>query len=376
MKSRLQIPAARDGIYLDTATSGPLHKRVFEALHAFYRQRYERGANLSDYKGWVNRAQETRKLVAALIGATPEEIAFVPNASTGINIGAHLIPFQKKEEVLAPDISFPSGSYAFQNLSHKGVRVRRLKTTEGALPFDEIAREIRKETRAISLSSVEFASGYRHDIKKIGELCRERGIYLLVDGTQSVGALALNVKEAQIPLLAFSPYKWLCAPMGLGIFYGEKTFLEKTSPLFAGWFGVTEPFSFHESPLIPATGRRYEVGGLNYGPIIALGEAVKIHLEIGAEVIEERIQGLMEYLIEGLEKMGIEMLGPYEPEHRSSILCISLKDKEIGKAKKIFERKGIAVNYSKNSIRVGIHYFNTRDDLCRFLASLQEALSL
>lgn len=374
LQNRESIAAARDYVYLDTSTTGPFHKRVLKALHTFYEHRYVYGGSLRDYKGWMKRANEVRELVAILLGAWQEEIIFVPNASTGINIGAHMIPFQEDHEVLVPDISFPSGSYAFENLSSRGVVVRSVETREGALTYEDLIENVNEKTKAISLSQVEFSSGFRHDVERIGEYSAKKGIYLLVDGTQGIGAMQLHVKREKVPLLAFSPYKWLCAPLGIGILYAREDLIKKSHPTYVGWFGVEDPFSFSTKPHLSKTGSRFEPGGLNYSAIMALGEMVKIHLEIGIGAIEERILALMEYLIEGLLEIGVEMVGPFDPKNRSGILLLRLKGEELERVREVFDREGIRVSYGQETIRLGVHYFNTEEDLEHFFKYLKRGL--
>lgn len=372
---RSLIPAAVKGVYLDTATTGPFHRWVLQRLYRFYGSRYLHGGSLQTYQHWLEGAQEVRSLVASLINAHPREVSFTPNASTGINMAAQLIPFQKGDEVLVPDLSFPSGAYAFYNLASRGVLLRRIRSQGGAISFSALQKMVTEKTRAISLSQVEFASGFRHDLEAIGHFCQKQGIYLVVDATQGAGAMAIDVKKAKISFLSFSPYKWLCAPLGLGIFYCQQELMEKARPESVGWLSVKRPFAFEERPNLSDTGRRFEVGGLNYGGIQALGEAVRIHQEMGILAIEDGIKSRMTYLLERLQRLGVSLLGPYPKKHRSGILYLLLQPEVVSRAQEIFFQEGIQVHCGVDRIRVSIHYFNTTYDLDRFTAALQQALS-
>lgn len=368
------IPAAVEEVYLDTATTGPFHRRVLRSLYRFYGLRYRQGASQLDYQDWLAKAHRVRSLLASLLAVQEEEIAFTPNASTGINLAAHLIPFQAGDEVLIPDLSFPSSFYAFQNLASQGVVIRWIKSNAGAVSTKDLYQAVTQKTKAISLSQVEFASGFRHELEAIGSFCQEQGIYLVVDATQGVGALSLDVKKACIPFLAFSPYKWLCAPLGLGVFYCQRDLMEGARPGAVGWLGVKDPFAFSQELDLSMTGRRFEPGGLNYGAIQALGEAVSIHLELGVEEIEKRIVSLVAYLIPRLLEQGVSILGPYPIKNRSGILYLLLEPWQIQQIQKVFSQEGIRVHYGEDRIRLGIHYFNTIQDLDFFLETLETVL--
>jgi len=158
--------------------------------------------------------QDLRQVLGRLINASPEEIALVQNTAEGINIAAHAIPFQPGDNVIFCDMEYPANVYPWMNLERRGVEVRIVPNREGGLALDDLEATIDQRTRVVAASSVEFLTGFRNDLQSIGELCRAKGIYFVVDGIQSLGVIPLDVRKCQIDMLSCGGPKWLMGPCG------------------------------------------------------------------------------------------------------------------------------------------------------------------
>lgn len=372
---RKEIPVLKETAYLDTATTGPFHRRIYEAARSAYDERFEKGMAFPAYMQWVEKADKARADIAKVLNALPEEIAYVKNASEGLNFAANIIPFAPGDNVVVPEMSFPSNAYAFLNMAQKGVEVRLAPCPEGQLSFEDLVSHVDDRTRAIALCHVVFSSGFRHDLSRIGEFCRQRNILFSVDATQAIMALKIDVKECNIDMLSFSSYKWPCCPFGIGVFYCSAHLLEKSEPPHVGWFGMRDRYdtgTLHYPLDLSVTAGRFEGGSPDFSGVFALEAAAKLYLDLGAEWVEERILDLNEYLIESMLREDIRIMGPFPGKNRSGILFALLPEDE--RLSCSLEEHKVQVYLSHGKCRIATHYFNTRNDIDRLLGAIKDGL--
>ncbi|MDO9509324.1 MAG: aminotransferase class V-fold PLP-dependent enzyme [Thermovirgaceae bacterium] len=370
---RAGFPVLEHTAYLDTATTGPFHRRIHAAAIRCFDQRLNGGLDMPGYKEWVRLTDEARSDIASVINARPEEIAYTKNASEGMNIAAHILPLTPGDNVIVPDLSFPSNSYVFMNLQKKGVEVKWARSSGGVVPFDEISRLVDGRTRAISVCHVEFASGFTHNLEMIGALCREKNIYFHVDCTQSIMALRIDVRAANIDMMSAAVYKWPCCPLGVGFFFCSERILEGLAPESAvGWFGMTDRWDMPQPPSdipLSKTAGRFETGSPNFAGVFAMTEAARIYEELGPQFIEERILHLNAYLADRLLSAGVEVVGPFEEGNRSGILYARFPN-EAETAEALRKNK-VQVNTGHGKARIATHYFNTEEDIDRLVEALK-----
>ena len=369
---RENFPALEHAAYLDTATTGPFHKRVHAAAIRGYDQRLKEGLSIPEYKEWASFIDVARGDIASVFNAKPEELAYTKNASEGINIAAHLMNLSPGDNVVIPDISFPSNSYALLNLQRERVQVKWARSIDGTVPFEEITRQVDERTRAVFLCHVEHASGFCHDLDRIGAFCRERNLFFHVDCTQSIMALRIDVKASNIDMMSSAVYKWPCCPLGVGFFYCSARLLENAIPESVGWFGMEDRWDMPQPPIdipMPGTARRFETGSPNFAGIFALAEAARIYRELGPKVIEERVLRLNTILSERLLRAGIGVLGPFEDDNRSGILYARITEHERVSASLAANK--VRVNLGHGMARISTHYFNTEEEIDRLVSALR-----
>lgn len=369
---RENFPVLEQWAYLDTATTGPFHKRVHAAATRGYDQRLEEGLSIPGYKEWARFIDDTRGEIASVFNAKAEELAYTKNASEGINIATRLMNLSPGDNVIIPDISFPSNSYALLNLRKEGVQVKWARSTAGVVPFEEITRQVDERTRAVFLCHVEHASGFRHDLDRIGAFCRERSLFFHVDCTQSIMALRIDVKASNIDMMSSAVYKWPCCPLGVGFFYCSARLLENAIPESVGWFGMKDRWDMPQPPVdipMPGTARRFETGSPNFAGVFALAEAVRIYRELGPKDIEERVLRLNAVLSERLLSAGIGVLGPFEDDNRSGILYAQIPNPE--RISDSLAAKKVRINLGHGMARISTHYFNTEEDIDRLVSALR-----
>src|SRR5438270_7200082 len=207
------------------------------------------------------------------------------------------------------------------NLASRGVEVRRLACRDRRLWVDDLRARMDPRTRLVSLSFVEFASGFRNDLDAIGALCRERGIYFFVDAIQGLGALPLDVRQTPVDFLAADGHKWLLSAEGAGLFYVRRELVDLLHPIGIGWNSVVgaRDFSRVEFRLKPHAGR-WESGSLNVAGITALGASLEWLLGIGLPQITARVLELTDHLCERAEAAGLQVFSSRQPDDRSGIV--------------------------------------------------------
>jgi selenocysteine lyase/cysteine desulfurase len=231
-------------------------------------------------------------------------------------------------------------------------------------------------TRLVSLSFVEYASGFRNDLDTVGGLCRERGVTFFVDAIQGLGVLPLDVEKTPVDFLSADGHKWLLGPEGAGVFYIRRDLVDLLRPISVGWNSVVGAWDFTtiDLTLKPHAGR-WENGTLNVGGVAALGASLGLLLEIGIDAIKKRILELTDYLCERALVAGIEVFSSRLPEDLSGIVSLILP----GDVKEMVRRcraAGLVVNQRAGRLRVSPHCYNTHEEIDRLIEVLSRGTSL
>jgi selenocysteine lyase/cysteine desulfurase len=236
------------------------------------------------------------------------------------------------------------------------------------LLLDDLCAACDSRTRVLSISSVEFASGFRNDLAALGEFCQKRGLFFFVDAIQSLGAFPLDVQALPIDALAADGHKWLLGPEGAGIAYIRREKLEMLHPLGVGAFSVVRPWEFSriDFTLKPHAGR-YEGGAYNMAGITALGASLQMLLQVGIERIAERILELTDYLCEQAQRRGWTVFSSRQAPEKSGIVSLIHPDWPAREVVRRCRERGVVVNARAERVRVSPHAYNTHEEIDRFL---------
>jgi cysteine desulfurase/selenocysteine lyase len=369
-KYRPLFPVTEEYAYLNHASIAPYSVPVARAMDDFITRRHRRG--WLDAPKWKDRLDKVRGLIAQLIAAAPEEITFTTNTSHGLNIVASSIGWQEGDNLIGAETEFPANVYPWLNLQRLGVEVRLAPARDNRILVEDIAALMDERTRLVALSFVEFATGFRNDLRAIGQLCRERGIYFCVDGIQGLGALDLNVTQSSIDFLAAGSPKWLMGPIGAGFLYCRRALIEKLIPIRVGWWGVVDYDDFfrYDSPLRDDA-RRFEEGSPNFLGLHGLGASLELLLEVGIPRIEERVLGLTDYLIAGLQERGYHIPTPIaSPQERSGIVCFNHPHHALDDLEQRLSKANVILSKRGQVIRVSPHFYNDETDIDQLLNAL------
>ena len=349
---RADFPGLEGKIYLNAAATSLIARPVRETVTTFYRELEEGGDRL--WGTWMRRREEVREKVARFIGAGSDEIAFVPNTSTGINLIADLL--EDDGAVLSDELEFPTVTLPW---IHRGVLVRFVPAVEGVLRVESFREGEAPRTATISISHVQFSNGCRQDLDAFGRIKGSR--HLVVSGSQSVGAFPVDVKRSGVDALATAGHKWLGAGFGAGFCYISRELLKERPPRAIGWLSGEDPFAFdnRHAPILP-TNARTEMGCPSFGTISALGAAVDYLAGLGPEAIAERILTLNMYLTFRLGREAFEVLSPGD-EHRSGETLVRLP--APSRALAFLRERQIYVTEKPEGLRISTHFYNTEAEV-------------
>ena len=356
---RREFPRLATEAYLNAAAASPTPRPVRAAVDRFYRELEEEGDGAWDR--WMEQREAVRSAVAHFIGAEPDEVAFAPNTSTGMNLIVDLLG--EDGPVLSDELEFPAVTLPW---IHRGIPVHLLPAVEGQLRLESFAIDHAPRAGTIAISHVQFSNGCRQDLDAFGQI--KGGRNLVVCASQSLGAFPVDVKRSGIDALATAGHKWMCAGYGAGCFYVRRDILAARPPRAIGWMSGQDPYAF--DPLhceIWPSNRRTELGCPPFAQIFALGAAIDFIASIGMDAIAERILALNMYLTFRLGRAGVEVLSPGGDSRSGQTLCAVA---EPARACAFLKEQGVAVTLKPQGLRIATHFFNDEGDIDRCVAAL------
>ena len=364
---RSQFPVASHWAFLDHAAVAPLPAPAVAALHAYAASLAANG--IAAVKEWMNRVVEVRGLAARLINApSSDDVYFVPSTTHGISVVAEGFPWEPGDNVVLAAEEYPANQYPWMNLAHRGVEVRSVPSRGGRLDVADLRAAMTDRTRVLTVSSVEFASGFRNDLDALGELCRERGVFFFVDAIQSLGVFPLDVQRTPIDALAADGHKWMLGPEGAGFGYVRREWVERLHPIGVGAFSVVRPLEFStiDFTLKPHAGR-WEGGAMNVPGITAFGASLELLLTAGTENVERRVLELTDHLCDRARSRGWTVFSSREPAEKSGIVSLVHPTLPPDEVMRRCRAAGVVVNNRAGRVRVSPHAYNTESEIDRFL---------
>ena len=370
-KARSYFPYLKSGkIYFNHASTGPLSVPVLRQINNILNEMSE--TNIDNYTKLLSVIKETKEDIAFMINAKSDRIAFLDNTSNGINILAQGIPWKKGDRILLNDLEFPANVYPFLNLQKNGVIVDFVKSHDGIVSADDVIKNIKSGTRLVSISQVQFLTGYRVDLEKIGNVCRDKGIIFSVDAIQGLGAVRLDVVKDKIDFLSSGSQKWLLGLQGMAFIYVSENLQENMIPGNVGWLSVEDAWNLlHYDLTLKKTADCFQGGTLNTIGIYALNASLKMFKEFGFDNIEQKVIKNSLHLIKKLEEINIHpVLSGCDDRNIAGI--VSFKHNE---SKKIFEelvKNDIQCAVREGMIRLSPHFYNIDEESDRIVDELKK----
>ncbi len=362
---REDIPYVRDKIYVDNAAVSPVSRRVQQAS-----ARYNEiiATRLRQAKQLATPVFDRgRALAAKLVGCKPDQVAYIQNTSHGLSLVALGVEWRAGDNLVVCAQEFPSNFLCWLQLEAHGVEVRRIPSEDGRLTPEQVRVACDSRTRVIALSHVQFFSGFRVDLAAMAEISRHVGAILVVDGTQSVGAVGIDVEASGVDVLVVSAHKWLMGPRGIGFATFSDRALSEITPRIVGWLSVNDPFAFNRTLDFLPDARRFEPGTANGCGIFGLAERLTEIDELGIAWIENRILDLGELLRERARQHDLTAVYSFERTSASGITVLAHPQVEATDMLSRLNANNIFASVRNDAIRVAAHYYNTASEIERII---------
>ena len=368
----VEFPWTGETTYLNNAATGPLPERSRRVLEEMAAGRTAPHL-LLDRELFAGLA-DLRVLVARLLNADVDEIALANNTTFGLSLAARGLPLKAGDTVLIPERELPANVYPWLMQRSRGIRVEVVPLTPEGWPDEDriVERLSDPAVKALSISWVQFSSGYRADLDRLGAACRANGAFFVVDAIQGVGQIPLDVAQTRIDVLACGGQKWLLSPWGSGFVYVRKEIQDQLEPVTVGWmsFEGTDDFSklTEYNTTLRDNARRYEAGTPPFQDQLAFRESLKMMLDLGIEQIAARNRALREPLLAAGRRGEITIASPTDPDHACAMVCVV--PGHVAEAFHNLKKANVICALREGRIRIAPHCYNTIDEVEKVVALL------
>ncbi|MGE8395191.1 aminotransferase class V-fold PLP-dependent enzyme [Pseudomonas sp. BIGb0427] len=364
-----QAPGLR---YLNHAAVAPWPKRASQAVSRFASENVLLGAR--DYPDWMAMEQRLRERLMRLTNApSTDDIALVKNTSEALSFVAFGIDWQAGDQIVISDEEFPSNRIVWEALADKGVSVIQV-SLKGSDPEAALLAACGPKVRLLAISAVQFASGLRLDLVRLGQGCREREVLFCIDAIQQLGALPFDVQAYQCDFAMADGHKWMLGPEGLGVFYcrAEVRPLLKLSEY--GWHMLEHMGDYSRSEWQPAhSARRFECGSPNMLGAAALEASLALLEEVGMDQVATALLERVHWLNEGLAAIpGVRVHSPQEPARRSGIVSFSIEGVENAQVFQRLKQEQVICIPRGPGVRFSPHFYTPRQIIDETLAIVRE----
>jgi len=353
-------------LYLNHAAVSPWPRCAQKAVKDFTDENSIYGSR--NYLQWLETEQALREQLARLINApSSSDIALLKNTSEALSVVAHGLDWQSGDNIVSSNEEFPSNRIVWQSLASQGVELRQADLSTNESPEDALFALVDEQTRMIAISSVEYASGLKLDLQRIGEFCQQHEILFCVDAIQSIGALRFDVQTCHIDFAMADGHKWMLGPEGLALFYVRAEQRDALQLHQYGWHMTEDYMNFDNRQwTVAESARRFECGSPNMLAIHALQASTALLLDIGMEEIERRVIDNSSYLIDLIsENKDLGCITNTHPERLAGIVTFKHRAKDSQGLYTELMQAGIMCAYRGGGIRFSPHFYTNRETLSK-----------
>jgi cysteine desulfurase/selenocysteine lyase len=368
---RALFPITERAVYLNHAAVSPPPTPTIQAIQA---QLDDVAANGSiNFRSWLATKERARKLLAEMIGARPEQIAFMRNTSDGLSCVANGLRWREGDNLVTFRREFPSNVYPWLRLREAfGVEVRNCEERDGRIDLAEMIGLIDAKTRVVAVSQVQFASGFRADLERLGRAARAHDALLVVDCIQALGVIPTNVDTDLIDVAAAAAHKWLLTPEGVGILYLSDRARERIEPTLVGWISVPNPddHSNFDQPWNRGA-LAWETGTGPIALIHGLEASLRLLTDTGVTSISSYLEQLTDYLCDKLDSSRYQIVSSRRPGEKSQIVCI----RHHGGIEPLalyahLKQRNIITAPRGDRLRIAPHFYNTHAEIDELIDNL------
>lgn len=372
---RALFPVTERAIYLNhAAVSAP----PIPTINAIQSQLADVSENGSvNFRQWLAVKENARRLLAGMLGARPNQVAFLRNTSDGLSTVANGLDWLPGDNLVTFRHEFPSNIYPWLRVRDAfGVEVRMCEERQGRIDLDQLISLIDNKTRIVAISQIQYASGFRADLERIGRAARDHDALLVVDVIQALGVVPIDVESELVDVAAAACHKWLLTPEGVGLLYLSERARERLQPTLVGWTSVPNPEDYgnfeqgwNEGTLA------WETGTVPVALIHGLEASLKLLNEVGVGTIQTHLEMLTDYLCEGLcerlKNSAYQVVSSRRRGEKSQIVCIQntagLTSIDLYAH---LEKRKIITAPRGDRLRISPHFYNTREEIDELLSAL------
>lgn len=374
-KHKHEFPLEDNLCYLNHAAVAPWPQRSFDAVQAFARNNLNRGA--TDYLKWVEVESELRSRIARLINApSVDDIALVKNTSEALSMIAYGLEWKPGDNIVSFNNEFPSNRIVWESLHDRGVSLILVDEQPFENAEDRLLEHCNERTRLVSVSSVQYASGFRADVQRIGAFCRENGILFSIDAIQSIGADPLDAQICHADFVAADGHKWMLGPEGLGFFYSRPESRDLLRLNEYGWHMLETVGDYDNPHWKPArSARRFECGSPNMLSTHALNASLSLLDEVGMHQVKQLIHKKTSQIIHQLGCIkNVRLLSPDDPDQRAGIITFQIDGHHSPSLYQALMKQNVICACRGGGIRFSPHFYTPDEVIDRAFERLDSCL--
>lgn len=361
---RSLFPAANKYTYLNSAAVSPIPLTAMEAVNTQLTDVAHNGS--SNYLDWVATKDRARAIVAGMLGVKDEQVAFMRNTSDGFASVANGLKWKGTDNIVSFEHEFPANFYAWRMVRDRfGVELRLCGEINGRMDTDELISMIDSNTKLVAISAVQYASGFKADLERIGRAARKVDALFAVDIIQGLGATGFDLPAQFVDIAAGASHKWLCAPEGCGILYVSGRARDRVEPTFVGWISVETPWDFvdRNQPLKP-NALAWESGTGASALFYGLEQSLKLLSNTGLSKIDAYLEELTDELCRRVAEKDYDIISSREKAEKSAIVCIKHRGGlHCNQIAEVLQKENIVVSPRNDRLRIAPHFFNNWDDI-------------
>lgn len=363
---RMLFPSVQKAIHLNHAGTSPIATPVAEAVQAVLAELQSENP-LTAYISAMKHADALRDIWGRMLRTSPDNLAVVKNTSHGLTIIAQGIPFRSGENIVVASNEYPSNVYPWLAQESRGVQTRLVAPCEdGYVAEEDLEAACDANTRVLAVSWVQWGTGQRMDLARLGAFCTARNILLVVDVVQGFGALRCDLsKFSGVAFATGGGHKWLLAPGGVGFLYVRPDLLETLVPNNVGWNWVAKPMAWEASQWgtpKPNTAR-FEEGTPNILGLAGMLASMELLESIGTDAVETRVLEIAAYTRRRLSNRGMHVVAPHGPDVRSGIVAFRHPTISNDTVEAKLAESNIICAVRCGNVRFAPHVYSTESDI-------------
>lgn len=368
---RALFPITERYIYLNHAAISPPPVTTIRAVEAQLKDVHENGS--TNFRSWLAVKERTRELLAGLLGARPEQVALVRNTSDALSTVANGLDWRAGDNIVTFSREFPSNIYPWLRIRDAfGVEARMCEEREGRIDMVELENLIDRNTRVVAISHVQYASGFRTDLTRLGRVARQHDALFVVDAIQALGAIPTDVEAELVDVAAGASHKWLLGPEGVGYLYLSDRARERIQPTLVGWISVPDPEDYFNFDQGWNRGTlAWETGTGPTALIHGLKESLTLLTNQGVQNVVNYLEELTDYLCDRLKEKNYAVVSSRVPGEKSQIVCIRhLGGKSPMALYAHLMSRNIVTAPRGGLLRISPHLYNTSQEVDELIKAL------